>query len=142
MRDYYASNSQRFVEYRKRPEVVERRKAARRARYANDAEYREQVKARARESDPARKRDLRMRRQFGIGADEFDALLVAQGGRCAICPAEVGDSIGRPLSVDHCHKTGAVRGLLCSACNLGLGKFRDDPELLRKAAEYLTERGK
>lgn len=52
---------------------------------------------------------------------------------CIIC----GERQGRQLAVDHDHKTGAVRGALCSRCNLGLGQFRDDPELLRLAALYL-----
>lgn len=43
------------------------------------------------------------------------------------------------LSIDHCHETGAFRGLLCSECNFGLGKFKDDPELLLAAVEYLRK---
>jgi len=53
--------------------------------------------------------------------------------QCVIC----GDD--GPLVVDHCHKTGKVRGMLCNHCNRGLGHFRDDPELLEFAAEYLRE---
>ncbi|HET9609909.1 MAG TPA: endonuclease VII domain-containing protein, partial [Acidimicrobiales bacterium] len=84
---------------------------------------------------PERKRALRdqyYRRTFGISADDVDALLEAQGGGCAICgerPARVAS-----LHLDHCHETGAVRGILCLSCNQGLGKFRDDPGLLDAAA--------
>jgi hypothetical protein len=51
--------------------------------------------------------------------------------QCVIC----GDT--GPLVVDHCHTTGAVRGMLCNHCNRGLGHFRDDPMLLEFAAQYL-----
>lgn len=65
-----------------------------------------------------------------------------QGGECAICDAEIpAVSEDRYLSacVDHDHKTGKVRGLLCWDCNVGLGKFLDNPDLLVSAAEYLRK---
>jgi hypothetical protein len=57
---------------------------------------------------------------------------------CAICGTAAG-VVGRhgQLHIDHCHATGKLRGVLCSECNVGLGKFKDDPALLRRAAEYL-----
>src|SRR3982751_6823411 len=114
MARYYAENKEQFAEYRKRPEVVERRRAARRERYATDPEHREKVKALARAVDPQTRRASRLRAKYGLSLEEFDALVARQGGRCAICPAEVGDKRGLALYVDHCHKTGAVRGLLCA----------------------------
>lgn len=60
-----------------------------------------------------------------------------QGGGCAICGALVADKTHKLLALDHDHKTGKTRGLLCTNCNLGLGKFQDDPELLEAAARYL-----
>lgn len=69
-----------------------------------------------------------------------DGLVVAQHRKCAICQ-ESGVGRGRagyrPLAVDHDHKTGAVRGLLCYSCNVALGHFRDDPARLEAAAAYL-----
>lgn len=62
----------------------------------------------------------------------LDALVLAQEGRCAICHR----ILGLP-KLDHDHTTGAVRGALCNACNLGLGQFLDCPDLLRTAASYI-----
>lgn len=69
--------------------------------------------------------------------DDFDQMKEAQGGRCAICdqPCDKGGE----LSVDHCHETGRVRGLLCRNCNVGLGYFRDLPGRLTDAANYLKQ---
>lgn len=67
--------------------------------------------------------------------DQFEK----QGGKCILCgSAGVG---GKGLVFDHNHATGEPRGLLCGLCNGGLGYFRDDPELLIKAANYLREKG-
>lgn len=71
---------------------------------------------------------------------EFDALFKTQGGKCAICGTDKGYSgggDGRRLAIDHCHKTGFVRGLLCGNCNRVLGLMQDDPAALRRAAAYL-----
>jgi hypothetical protein len=70
-------------------------------------------------------------RRYGITAEEADAMLEAQGGLCAVCRA------APAAHVDHDHATGAVRDLLCFNCNGGLGQFRDDPVLLRAAADYV-----
>jgi len=89
---------------------------------------------------PERKRALRdqyYRRTFGVSADEFDALLEAQGGGCAICGTR--PERAASLHLDHCHETGAIRGILCLSCNQALGKFREDPALLEKAARYLRQ---
>lgn len=71
-------------------------------------------------------------RRYAITADEVRTLAKKQDGRCAIC----GEA--EPGCVDHCHETGAVRGLLCRRCNAGLGQFRDDPALLARAIAYLA----
>lgn len=68
----------------------------------------------------------------------YQRMYALQEGRCAICRVEK-EPIG--LVIDHNHKTKKVRGLLCSTCNTGLGFFRDIPDLLDAAIEYLDERG-
>lgn len=69
---------------------------------------------------------------YGISLADYEVMFERQGGACAICKRT-----GLTLCVDHCHLTGEVRGLLCVQCNSALGFCRDDPALLRAAAEYL-----
>lgn len=74
--------------------------------------------------------------------EDLRALIEAHGDRCDICGSVEtwkGQTLGRvnPLSIDHCHETGRVRGLLCAQCNHAIGNMRDDPDLLKRAAEYL-----
>lgn len=77
-------------------------------------------------------------RKYGISVAEWDAMYLAQNGLCAICgqPPPV-DSRG--LVVDHDHDTGLVRALLCQKCNIGVGHFDDDPNLMRRAAGYIEQ---
>ena len=66
-------------------------------------------------------------------------MYAAQDGKCAICAKGAEDELHGVFSVDHDHVTGAVRALLCRPCNLGLGKFEDDPKRLLAAVEYLNK---
>jgi len=74
--------------------------------------------------------------EYGITLEHYNNMLEQQQNRCAICPEVQSDDFNA-LSVDHDHKTGQIRGLLCNSCNRGLGFFRDDIALLKKAIEYL-----
>ncbi|WP_184331858.1 endonuclease VII domain-containing protein [Rhizobium phaseoli] len=136
MRDYREQKPEKFKRTPEQQEAVNER---RRERYASDLEFRENAKAASRKRDPLAKRDGRLRTQFGIGSEEYDTLLAKQGGGCAICGERNADSRGHRLHVDHCHDTGAVRGILCSSCNIGLGKFKDSVSRLDRAIEYLLE---
>jgi hypothetical protein len=75
--------------------------------------------------------------RYGITPDDYDRMHREQGGVCAICKTA---GIRKRLNVDHCHRTKKVRGLLCDNCNHGLGKFKDDVELLAVAQQYLSGR--
>lgn len=77
-------------------------------------------------------------RLYGMAPGEYAALFERQDGRCAVCRAPDGE-VYNGLHVDHCHRTRRVRGLLCALCNTAIGKFKDDPALLRRASEYLEE---
>ena len=75
--------------------------------------------------------------RYGISIEEYEKILEEQNGVCAICESKC--TVKNCLAVDHCHKTKKVRGLLCQACNTTLGKMKESPELLRKAAIYLEK---
>lgn len=93
----------------------------------------------------ARKEQLRRYRRHGIDEATYLDLLRRQGGRCAICRTDTPDAAGRSWHIDHDHTCCAgpyscgkcVRGLLCGACNQGVGYFRDDAQLLKAAIAYL-----
>lgn len=76
-------------------------------------------------------------RIYGIRDAEYQALFLAQGGLCALCSDAPEEGRSKGLHVDHCHDSGKVRGLLCRKCNIGMGNFRDDPDLLDQAAAYV-----
>lgn len=81
-----------------------------------------------------RKKGTHLKRTYGIDLYEYHAMLKEQQGVCAICYKP---EIDKDLAVDHCHRTGQVRGLLCYMCNTSLGKMEDSPDRLRRAAAYL-----
>src|SRR5262249_20157987 len=126
-----------------------------RRRYAKDPDFRQKVLAanrawwaengkrindakRTKREDNAEYREHETRRhlrsKYGLTWEDYQKLLARQGGRCAICGEE-----SDKLCVDHCHETGAVRGLLCPLCNSATGFFRDDPERTRAATRYLED---
>lgn len=79
-------------------------------------------------------RRQKLKRVFNISVEEYDAMLDAQGGVCAICERPPGKT---RLAIDHEHKTGLIRGLVCPPCNHGLGYWADDIRRLDAAAQYL-----
>lgn len=110
-RTYYKQNSQKVIEHQRQ--------------YALDNP--EKMSARYRKYS------------YGITHEQFEVMLSAQGGRCAICSVEFSEDnkVLKP-HVDHNHDTNAIRGLLCGHCNSGLGMFKDDPARLQQAIQYLT----
>lgn len=85
-------------------------------------------------------RNNNLRKSYGITMEDYAVMLAAQNGACAVCLLpETMIRHGRTelLSVDHCHESKKVRGLLCTNCNNALGRFKDDPARLRRAADYI-----
>lgn len=117
-------------------------------REANPEKYQAQLVARDREKVNERSREWyranlerakatqrrnKLKREYGLTLEQFDAMLTAQSGLCAICGRSM-----TPPHVDHDHTTGAVRGLLCQPCNTALGLLQDSTETLAAALRYLT----
>jgi hypothetical protein len=92
-----------------------------------------------------RRREKRIRRikaiesRYGLTQEEHQDILVKQNNLCAICQKHIE---GKVLCVDHDHTTGKVRGLLCGNCNVGLGNFKDNTEVLQAAIAYLQKYGR
>ena len=85
-----------------------------------------------------------LRKQYGITLEDYYKMLEEQNHVCAICgraeyATDHRSGLPRALAVDHCHETGKVRGLLCTNCNRGLGKFNDNIERLANAIKYLSK---
>lgn len=78
----------------------------------------------------------RLKREYGLSLEDYEKMGIRQGLRCGICNKSQTENKTK-LCVDHCHKTGKIRALLCHDCNVGLGRFKDDPELLFNAIRYL-----
>jgi hypothetical protein len=130
--------------------TTERQKAHNR-RYANsergkarrrewNARNRERINARRNEKKASPQfrvyqRRWQLKRRYGLTPEQYDAMLLAQNGACAICRTP--PSADRSLTVDHCHTTGAVRGLLCDSCNNGLARFADSADRLAVAVDYI-----
>jgi hypothetical protein len=116
--------------YRRRPEVRKRiRKTARKWEKRNPEKAREYERRHA-----GQRMTSYLRRKYNITKVDYDTFMIAQRGLCAICG---GCNKKHRLSVDHCHSSGKVRGLLCKKCNTAIGLLKDSVAMLEKALAYL-----
>ena len=94
-----------------------------------------------RERDPEHAAEItrasQRKQHYGLTRADFAALVLKQEGLCAICQTPLDFQVSRRVHIDHDHRTGKVRGILCNHCNRGLGGFLDSPPALRSAANYL-----
>ena len=106
-------------------------------------ECKECTKARVKKNhDPERYRDLHLQRNYGITLNDFDRMVLEQGGRCACCGTDRAGGRHNVWNVDHDHTTGEVRQLLCKNCNMVLGQVDDDHEHLLALIKYLERHKK
>lgn len=137
-----------------RDENLEKERARDRERYVAEGERRrarqrayrnanaETIRAKKRAygaANPERMWALRIAKKYGITADQWQDLFAAQDSRCKLCGTDTPGGRFNRWHTDHCHDTNVVRGILCHHCNTALGAFKDNPTLLRKAAEYLEK---
>ena len=139
-----AKYRERTAKYRREnPEKVKEIQKRSAERIKDDPDRLEKLREwqkRYREKNRKALSDGERKRKFGITPSEYAELLKSQNGLCAICNnPETATRLGKvkTLSVDHCHKTNAVRGLLCSDCNTGIGKLKEDKSIFISAIRYL-----
>jgi Recombination endonuclease VII len=109
--------------------------------YEHQRNFRERLKRNEPEKWEAYQERARIRARVhrtGVTDEQYEMMLLAQCGRCAICGHQAtGESKTERLYVDHDHRTRKLRGLLCHNCNLGIGNLQDDPAIIRTALEYV-----
>ena len=108
------------------------------ARYATDSEKVEISTRRWQDKNRDKMKNSRLKRLYGITLDQRRQKLEDQVGRCPLCLRHQ-DELSRPLMVDHCHKTGKIRDLLCFSCNAALGSLRDDLATALRVVEYIQK---
>lgn len=86
-----------------------------------------------RQTNKHKYKEYKLKHRYGITLEIYEQMKLQQNGLCKICNRE------KKLFVDHCHKTGKIRGLLCGKCNKGLGHFFDNKDYLKSAIDYLGE---
>lgn len=126
---YYRNNLDKFNGYK--------------ARARNETLEERNVRIQKRKEEAPIKRERakwgsHIRKTLGIDPQEYEKLFALQDGKCSICSTETPGGNRKRFCIDHCHTTGAIRGLLCVSCNSGLGYFKDKIDMLERAAKYLA----
>lgn len=143
MKKYYLDNKNKWVDTQQDKSYKDKKNTTRRMRYATDHEYREKIKSSVKaynNNNPYKKTEQHLK-EYGLTLDEYNNMLKRQNYVCEICGG-VNDKkkyTKRPLFVDHNHKTGNVRGLLCDRCNFLIGNAREDINILLNSIEYLRK---
>ena len=138
MKEYYQKNKTRILQDRKeygnknRKEILEKKRIYSATHKEDRKEYLKKYKKENRRTIL----NTDMKRHYGVGIEAYDYFFNKQNGLCAICGLPPGK---KGFHIDHDHKTGKIRGLLCVCCNLGLGGFRDNPNILQNAIKYLEK---
>lgn len=139
------NNAWRARKMKENPEELRKQASERTKRYyrknieENRKKHREWAKKRR--NDLGKNLAIKIRKRAGgagLTPEQWESIFDKQGRRCAICKSS-DPYHAHGWNTDHCHKTKKVRFILCAHCNRGLGAFRDDPNLMRRAADMLEE---
>lgn len=140
LRAYYLAHPEK---YRRTPEQQKAYNEKRKKDYADCPEIRAKATAQSmawRKQNPIKHKAQRLK-QYGITVDQMTAMMEKQGNACAICGETNTSNKNHFPVVDHCHATGAFRGILCGKCNKAIGLLMDSPKLAMAAAKYLENNG-
>ncbi len=138
MKQYNQANKEKLTEYRKQYFQANKQLIADKQKI-HDQANKEQVTAYNKkyyQANKERRSSYIKHYTYGLTAEQYTTLVSEQNNQCAICSKTFKST--KETHIDHCHTTGVVRGLLCTDCNLGLGRFKDNYELLVKAHDYLV----
>jgi hypothetical protein len=86
--------------------------------------------------NPKIRKGINLQNRYGITLEDKEHMIASQNGKCAICETELDN--GKHTCVDHCHKTGKIRKILCKSCNILIGHSKENTEILKKAIQYLS----
>lgn len=134
-------NRERSARHRENPEYLAEQAIYQKEYRARTKDQRKQYLEENKEARSKNQRTQFLRKKYGITQKDFETMLAAQLGCCKICGEQpnLTNTKHNSLSVDHCHVTGKVRGLLCDRCNKGIGLLKDDVNRLISAIKYLEE---
>lgn len=141
-RAYYAANQEKIAEQRRayreanKEQYYTKRREYRQRTKDQQAEYRKKYYQNNRESALLRRR-RREAAKYGLTIEQYNLLIAEAHGNCNLCGTTEPGGPHNKFNVDHSHTTGTIRGVLCQACNTGIGKLGDTYESLVRAAEYL-----
>lgn len=94
-----------------------------------------------RRNNPEKEKAGKLRNRFGLSLQQFKDMLEDQGNKCGVCGIDLSNGGMNHPCVDHDHKTGMVRGILCRRCNSGIGSLKDEPKLLNRAVKWIRKGG-
>lgn len=138
----WEEKKEELKEYKKRYNLKNKDiiKERRKEYYQQNKEVIKERVSNYRKENPYKIREAQLKCKFGIDLDEYTDLLIKQDNKCAICKSDdTGRIDHKYFHVDHDHKTGNVRGLLCSKCNSAIGLLNDDVGILKNAINYLNK---
>jgi hypothetical protein len=130
--EYYQLNCEKLKAYQRAYQAANREKIS-----AQMKQWRLNRTPEQKELERHKKRIAAYKRRYGITLEQYEAMMQKQNEVCAICQVPGATGSYGMLDVDHCHKTGKVRGLLCIKCNHAIGVLGDDVEGLMRAIKYL-----